>query len=275
MIYLNDLFRARAERANIVYVDVWDGFVDESGRFAMHGPDVEGQVRRLRTAEGVYFTKPGARKLAHYVEREIKRVMGTRLQPIALPSDPAQPAVARPGEPAAQPVAGPVISLTGSGSAGELLGGAVRTGATDPLAARVLVHGTPVAPQSGRADHFFMTPEAAEAARAAAAAVSATLPAPVTPPATAAAAPVPTDELLGGEDDKASAKTPVARVDPAAPVAPRGRTPAGPGGRSAEGRPQPDRPVAQKLRPTTPRDSRPVERRPQPRPPFDPFGIFR
>src|SRR5262245_66620208 len=28
--YLNDLYRARAERAGITYVDVWDGFVDRS-----------------------------------------------------------------------------------------------------------------------------------------------------------------------------------------------------------------------------------------------------
>jgi hypothetical protein len=31
--YLNDLFRARAEAAGIVFVDVWDGFVDEAGKF--------------------------------------------------------------------------------------------------------------------------------------------------------------------------------------------------------------------------------------------------
>ncbi|MEA2950755.1 MAG: uncharacterized protein QOJ96_275, partial [Alphaproteobacteria bacterium] len=67
--YLNDLYRARAEKAGIIYVDVWDGFVDESGKFAPQGPDVEGQIRRLRTGDGVHFTKAGARKLAHYVER--------------------------------------------------------------------------------------------------------------------------------------------------------------------------------------------------------------
>ena len=32
---------------------------------------IEGQMRRLRSSDGVYFTKAGARKLAHYVEREI------------------------------------------------------------------------------------------------------------------------------------------------------------------------------------------------------------
>ena len=55
---------------------VWDGFVDESGRFNLQGPDFEGQIRRLRASDGVHFTKAGARKLAHYVEREIRRVIG-------------------------------------------------------------------------------------------------------------------------------------------------------------------------------------------------------
>jgi uncharacterized protein len=65
--YLNELFRQRAEKAGIIYVDVWDGFVDNAGQFTAQGPDFEGQIRRLRSNDGVYFTKAGARKLAHYV----------------------------------------------------------------------------------------------------------------------------------------------------------------------------------------------------------------
>ena len=71
--FLNELYRSRAEKAGIVYVDVWDGFVDEAGKFTPQGPDYRGQIRRLRTSDGVHFTKFGARKLALYVEREIER----------------------------------------------------------------------------------------------------------------------------------------------------------------------------------------------------------
>ena len=46
------------------------------------GPDFEGQMRILRSGDGVHFTKFGARKLAHYVERELRRVLGTT--PVAL-----------------------------------------------------------------------------------------------------------------------------------------------------------------------------------------------
>ena len=71
--YLNDLYRARVEKAGLSYIDVWDGFVDDSGRFTAEGPDFEGQIRRLRAGDGVHFTRAGARKLAHYLEREIRR----------------------------------------------------------------------------------------------------------------------------------------------------------------------------------------------------------
>jgi hypothetical protein len=76
--YLNELYRSRAEKAGIVYVDVWEGFVDEAGKFSPEGPDYQGQVRRLRTGDGIHFTKFGARKLALYVEREIERSLTGR-----------------------------------------------------------------------------------------------------------------------------------------------------------------------------------------------------
>ncbi len=90
MQYLNDLYRARAEKAGISYIDVWDGFVDDGGRFTLQGPDFEGQIRRLRAGDGVHFTKAGARKLAHYVEREIRRVLTPGAELVALPSSEPQ-----------------------------------------------------------------------------------------------------------------------------------------------------------------------------------------
>jgi len=86
ILFLDSLYRDAAGKAGITYVDVWDGFVDEAGRFLQKGPDFEGQIRQLRTYDGVYFTKPGARKLAHYVEREISRLLAARSAPIALPT---------------------------------------------------------------------------------------------------------------------------------------------------------------------------------------------
>jgi uncharacterized protein len=157
--YLNERYRSSAEKAGIVYADIWDGFVDESGRYSLQGPDVEGQIRRLRTSDGLYFTKFGARKLAHYVEREIDRIIGTKGMPMALPipvdSVPQEPK-AKPGGPTERPVTGPVVPLTVTrfGSE-ELLGGERAPPApADATVVRTLTKGEPIAVPSGRADDF-------------------------------------------------------------------------------------------------------------------------
>lgn len=157
MLFLDALYRDQASRAGITYVDVWDGFVDEGGRFLNQGPDFEGQIRRLRSPDGVYFTKAGARKLAHFAEREIRRLLATRIAPVALPSEPATlDGAARPGGPAPRPIAGPIVPLVASTvGAVELLGGTgSRPAGVDALAARTLVKGEPLSPPAGRADDF-------------------------------------------------------------------------------------------------------------------------
>ena len=157
--YLNELYRSRAEKAGIVYVDIWDGFVDEAGRYSPQGPDYEGQIRRLRTGDGVYFTKFGARKLAHYVEREIQRTINNRGMSVALPVPvdvgPQAPSGTKPGGAPQRPSAGPVIPLTAVRAAPEELIGTARPApAVDTTATRVLTKGEPIAAPSGRADDF-------------------------------------------------------------------------------------------------------------------------
>ena len=157
MLFLDALYRDAAAKAGITYVDVWDGFVDEGGRFLQQGPDFEGQKRRLRSYDGVYFTQAGARKLAHYVEREITRLLAGRSAPITLPTEPATPdANAQPGQPAPRPLAGPILPLVASSvGTDQLLGGpGSRPAPVDALAARTLVKGEPLAPPAGRADDF-------------------------------------------------------------------------------------------------------------------------
>jgi hypothetical protein len=157
MLFLDALYRDAAGKAGITYVDVWDGFVDDAGRFALSGPDFEGQTRRLRSSDGVYFTKSGARKLAHYTEREIRRVLAARSGPIAIPSESFAPdSNIRPGEAGPRPLMGPVMPLVASSvGTDELLGGVgTRPASVDALAARTLVKGEPLAPPTGRADDF-------------------------------------------------------------------------------------------------------------------------
>jgi uncharacterized protein len=161
LLFLDALYRDGAGKAGITYVDVWDGFVDEAGRFLQKGPDFEGQIRQLRTADGVFFTRPGARKLAHYVEREVTRLLASRSGPIAVPIEPATPeANVAPGQPAPRPLAGPVMPLVASSvGTDQLLGGpGSRPAAVDALAARTLVKGEALAPPAGRADDYAWPP---------------------------------------------------------------------------------------------------------------------
>jgi len=165
--FLNDLYRSRADKAGIVYVDVWDGFVDEDGRFAQSGPDFEGQTRRLRAGDGVHFTQAGARKLAHFVEKEIDRWLDARAVAVALPVD--EPKAAAPaaleiapaaapgkaGPSKARPLSGPALPLIAlSGESDELLGGKPRPAVTDAAATKVLVKGEALPAPAGRADDF-------------------------------------------------------------------------------------------------------------------------
>jgi len=157
-VYLNDLFRARAERAGIVYIDVWDGFVDESGKYSSYGADYEGQTRRLRSSDGVFFTKYGARKLAHYVEREIRRFMSNRAVPVALPTGPLAPLPD--GKSGVRPLAGPVVPLTITPVSNEALAGAPGRHRVhgDTIAADALVKGDALSAPPGRADDFAWPP---------------------------------------------------------------------------------------------------------------------
>ena len=82
MLFLDALYRDAAGKAGITYVDVWDGFVDEAGRFVQKGPDFEGQIRQLRSGDGVYFTKLPARASS--------RIMSSARSPACSPRAPGR-----------------------------------------------------------------------------------------------------------------------------------------------------------------------------------------
>ena len=70
---MNEVFREKAFINSAKYIDTWNGFTDESGRFSAYGPDMSGQVKRLRSDDGIHFTERGSLKLAHFVEKEMRR----------------------------------------------------------------------------------------------------------------------------------------------------------------------------------------------------------
>ncbi len=138
-VRLNGIIRDAAERQGATYVDSWEAFSDDAGRYSPVGPDVDGRTVRLRKADGIGFTRAGARKLASFVAGEIKRLRGPAAKPAANPDvanitlertrdfDQAldidinaqirreaglAPSGAKAETPPAQAVAGPVLPLT-------------------------------------------------------------------------------------------------------------------------------------------------------------------
>jgi hypothetical protein len=113
MAQLNGIYRERAARGGAAYVDVFEVFGDEHNSYEAFGPDVNGQIVKLRAADGVHFTGAGARKLAHFVEVEVKRVFDARRPAAPAPDQPA--ATAPTHEPSAS--AAPGDAAPGSATA--------------------------------------------------------------------------------------------------------------------------------------------------------------
>lgn len=170
MASLNDIYRDHAARAGATFVDVWDAFGDENGRFSAYGPDVNGEAVRLRTSDGIYFTKAGARKLAQFVETEVQRIYDAKkpkddaaLAKIetTTPAGAIAPNAAAPAVPVKPPI-GPVLPLTGPVLApgGQLAAArAAQPKANEPtLVEKTFVSGDAVAPKPGRADDFSWPP---------------------------------------------------------------------------------------------------------------------
>ena len=76
ILAFNNIYKTVVEDINGQYIDIWDGFVDADGKFVYTGSDIIGQQVRLRTSDGIRMTKAGRRKLAFYVEKSVRRLLG-------------------------------------------------------------------------------------------------------------------------------------------------------------------------------------------------------
>jgi uncharacterized protein len=71
----NGLYRENLQGPGVTFIDPWNGFANEEGGYVDSGPDVQGQVTRLRVDDGLNFTRAGQRKLAFFVESDLARVL--------------------------------------------------------------------------------------------------------------------------------------------------------------------------------------------------------
>lgn len=175
---LNEIVRDRAVKGGASYVDSWDAFVDENGQYSPVGPDLNGRIAKLRLSDGLDFTRAGERKLASFVEPDLRQDRAKGKPAPSDPSDvsvPAQPEAididinaqirreaglpARADGAQAAPQAGPVVALTAPALAadGRLVErtaapAGAEVGGSPSL--RALVQGQPVQPRPGRMDDF-------------------------------------------------------------------------------------------------------------------------
>lgn len=78
---LNAYYNAAIGNTNGKFIDLWSGFVDDKGSFALSGYDMNGQTARLRTNDGIAFTPAGRQKLAFYVKAPIEEIFGMQPAP--------------------------------------------------------------------------------------------------------------------------------------------------------------------------------------------------
>lgn len=75
-LVFNEMYRTAVDAAGGEFVDVWDGFTNAEGAFISAGPDINGQIVRLRNSDGINMTNAGKRKLAFYAEKALRRLTG-------------------------------------------------------------------------------------------------------------------------------------------------------------------------------------------------------
>lgn len=163
MVAFNDVYRRAAEANSGEFVDIWDGFVSESGAYITTGPDMNGQPARLRAGDGINITRAGRRKIAFYVEKPLRKLLGDAaspdigmLGPENLPSISLDP-LAVPKFDRTTPISLDDPDLDGGS---ELLGATVEIsdGESATLGEQLTIEGKAPPPKPGRADDFRQNP---------------------------------------------------------------------------------------------------------------------
>lgn len=72
MSQISALYKMAAFSGGAEYLDIYDRFLGEDGKYSSQGPDVNGQNARMRKDDGIHFSTAGADKLAFYISQSIR-----------------------------------------------------------------------------------------------------------------------------------------------------------------------------------------------------------
>lgn len=69
---ISALHRMAAFSGGAEFLDIYDRFLGEDGRYSAYGPDVNGQNGLMRKDDGIHFSNAGSDKLAFYISQAIR-----------------------------------------------------------------------------------------------------------------------------------------------------------------------------------------------------------
>ena len=69
---ISALHKLAAFSSGAEFLDIYDRFVGEDGRYSAYGPDVTGQNALMRKDDGIHFSNAGSDKLAFYISQAIR-----------------------------------------------------------------------------------------------------------------------------------------------------------------------------------------------------------
>jgi hypothetical protein len=70
---ISALHRLASVSAGAEFVDIYERFLGEDGRYTAHGPDLNGQNVRMRKDDGIHFSTAGSDKVAFFVSQAMRK----------------------------------------------------------------------------------------------------------------------------------------------------------------------------------------------------------
>lgn len=69
---ISEIQRLAAFGGGAEFLDIYERFVDDEGKYSSYGPDLNGKNVRMRKDDGIHFSSAGADKLAFYLAQTLK-----------------------------------------------------------------------------------------------------------------------------------------------------------------------------------------------------------
>lgn len=69
---INEMQKLAAFSGGAEFLDIYERFATEEGKYSSHGPDLNGNRVRMRKDDGIHFSAAGADKLAFYLSQTLK-----------------------------------------------------------------------------------------------------------------------------------------------------------------------------------------------------------